>query len=121
MRSLALSGTGVALVALLAGLGLDRVDVLLHSAGILHVGVLSETTNEDFTQGFAVNVSAVAAVTRELLPALSAARGRVLMINSGAGRHGSATARTPGCSVCTRATASGSTSVTTTDAPSSTR
>lgn len=76
----------------LAGLGLDRVDVLLHSAGILHVGVLSETTNEDFTQGFAVNVSAVAAVTRELLPALSAARGRVVMINSGAGRHGSATA-----------------------------
>lgn len=75
----------------LAELGLERVDVLLHSAGLLHTGPLAQTTNEQFTEAFAVNVSAIAAVTRELLPALEAGRGRVVMINSGSGRRGSAT------------------------------
>lgn len=75
----------------LAELGLERVEVLLHSAGLLHTGPLAQTTNEQFTEAFAVNVSAIAAVTRELLPALEAGRGRVVMINSGSGRRGSAT------------------------------
>lgn len=74
----------------IAELGLTRVDALVHSAGILHTGPLAETTNEEFTEGFAVNVTAVAALTRELLPGLRAARGRVVMINSGSGRRGSA-------------------------------
>lgn len=75
----------------LTELGVARVDVLLHAAGILHTGTLAETTNEQFTQSFAVNVTAIAAVTRVLLPALEAARGRVVMINSGAGKRGSPT------------------------------
>src|SRR5699024_3329010 len=75
----------------LTELGLARVDVLLHAAGILHTGPLAETTNEQFMQSFAVNVAAIAAITRVLLPALEAARGRVVMINSGSGKRGSAT------------------------------
>lgn len=70
-------------------LGLGRVDVLVHAAGVLHTGPLAQTTSEQFTESFAVNVTAVAALTRELIPALEAARGRVMMVNSGAGRRGS--------------------------------
>lgn len=73
------------------GVDLPRVDVLVHSAGILRTGVLAETTNADFTESFAVNVIAVAALTRVLQPALETARGRVVMINSGSGKRGSAT------------------------------
>lgn len=73
----------------LKALDLPRVDVLLNAAGMLHTGVLENTTNADFTEAFTINVFAVAAVTRALLPGLTAARGRVVMVNSGAGRHGS--------------------------------
>lgn len=74
-----------------ADVDLPRVDVLVHSAGVLHTGPLAETTSEQFTEAFAVNVTAVAALTRELTPALIEARGRVVMINSGSGKRGSAT------------------------------
>lgn len=73
----------------LQALDLPRVDVLLNAAGTLHTGVFETTTNVDFEQAFTINVFAVAAVTRALLPGLIAAKGRVLMVNSGAGKHGS--------------------------------
>src|SRR5690625_2303196 len=73
-----------------ATLGLERVEVLVHSAGVLHTGILEETTNAQFTESFAVNVTAVAALTRALVPALKRARGRVVMLNSGSGKRGTA-------------------------------
>lgn len=73
----------------LQSLELPRVDVLLNAAGTLHTGPLAATTNADFYEAFAINVFAVAAVTRALLPGLTAAKGRVVMVNSGAGKHGS--------------------------------
>lgn len=76
--------------AAIANLDLPRVDVLVHSAGILHTGALEHTTAAEFTEGFAVNVTAVAELTRLLVPGLVAARGRVVMINSGSGKSGSA-------------------------------
>ncbi|MPV49000.1 MULTISPECIES: SDR family NAD(P)-dependent oxidoreductase [unclassified Pseudactinotalea] len=76
-----------ALVAAVAGLGLDRVDALVHAAGIVHTGQLPRTTTEEFRLAFDVNVTAVASLTRELLPALKAARGRVVMLNSGSGKR----------------------------------
>lgn len=75
----------------IAGLGLDRVDVLVHSAGVLFTGGLNQTTNEAFSTSLTINVTAVAALTRALVEPLERAGGRVIMLNSGAGRRGSAT------------------------------
>ncbi|TQM64410.1 SDR family oxidoreductase [Humibacillus xanthopallidus] len=62
-----------------------RVDVLVHSAGILRHGSLAEATVSDWAESMTVNVVAVAAVTRALLPALRAAHGLVIAVNSGSG------------------------------------
>ena len=51
--------------------GLDGV---VHSAGILVSGTVEELTAEDWTRSFALNVTAVAELTRLLLPALRLAR-----------------------------------------------
>jgi len=64
---------------------LPRVDVLVNSAGVLHRGAVADTTTEEWLEAMTVNVVAVASVTRALLPALRAAKGIVLMVNSGAG------------------------------------
>lgn len=58
---------------------------LVHSAGVLVSGRIEELTAEDWARSFAVNVTAVAELTRQLLPALREARGTVLTINSGSG------------------------------------
>ena len=64
---------------------IDRLDVLVHSAGIGPLGTVEDSPAEQWRQTFEVNVVAVAELTRLLLPALRAARGRVVCINSGAG------------------------------------
>ncbi|PZP17724.1 MAG: short chain dehydrogenase [Brachybacterium faecium] len=58
---------------------------VVHSAGILVSGTVEELTTEDWNRSFALNVTAVAELTRLLLPALRAARGTVVTINSGSG------------------------------------
>jgi NADP-dependent 3-hydroxy acid dehydrogenase YdfG len=63
----------------------SRLDVLVHSAGVARLGPLAEATVAQWQESFAVNVIAVAELTRLLLPALRAARGQVVLINSGAG------------------------------------
>lgn len=63
----------------------DGLAGLVHSAGILVSGSVEDLTPEDWTRSFAVNVVAVAELTRLLLPALRAARGTVVTINSGSG------------------------------------
>lgn len=65
--------------------GIDRLDVLVHSAGIGPLGTVEGSPAAQWRQTFEVNVVAVAELTRLLLPALRAARGRVVCINSGAG------------------------------------
>jgi NADP-dependent 3-hydroxy acid dehydrogenase YdfG len=65
--------------------GIDRLDVLVHSAGIGPLGTVADSPAEQWRQTFEVNVVAVAELTRLLLPALRAARGLVVCINSGAG------------------------------------
>jgi NADP-dependent 3-hydroxy acid dehydrogenase YdfG len=72
--------------ALTAACGaIDRLDVLVHSAGVATLGALAETTLDVWRTTFEVNVVAVAELTRLLLPALRAAAGQVVLINSGAG------------------------------------
>src|SRR3954449_5398369 len=77
------------LVADLTGASLPplpaRLDVLVHSAGVEDGGTIEETDAETWRHVFEVNVFAVAALTRRALPALRAARGVVVSINSGSG------------------------------------
>jgi NAD(P)-dependent dehydrogenase (short-subunit alcohol dehydrogenase family) len=64
---------------------LERVDVLVHSAGVLRNGTVAESPVQDWVDSMTVNVVAVAAITRALLPALRAAHGLVITVNSGSG------------------------------------
>ncbi|MGO4598966.1 SDR family oxidoreductase [Terrabacter sp. 2RAF25] len=64
---------------------LDRVDVLVHSAGVLRNGSVADSPVSDWTESLTVNVTAVAAVTKALLPALRRAHGLVITVNSGSG------------------------------------
>jgi NADP-dependent 3-hydroxy acid dehydrogenase YdfG len=70
-----------------AALQLDRLDVLVHSAGIATMGPLALTDRETWRSVLELDVIAVADLTRLLLPALRAAGGLVITINSGAGFH----------------------------------
>ncbi len=65
--------------------GLDRLDVLVHSAGIARLGPVADLPAAAWRDSFEVNVVAVAELTRLLLPALRAAAGHVVLINSGSG------------------------------------
>ncbi|MGH9061074.1 MAG: SDR family NAD(P)-dependent oxidoreductase, partial [Acidimicrobiales bacterium] len=56
------------------------------SAGISVRGTVEEMDTATWTEQLAVNVVAVAELTRLALPALRPARGTVVMVNSGAGR-----------------------------------
>lgn len=64
---------------------LDSLDGVVHCAGIVRPGTLSDSICADLTEQFAVNVTAVAELTRLLLPALRAAAGTVVLVNSGSG------------------------------------
>jgi NAD(P)-dependent dehydrogenase (short-subunit alcohol dehydrogenase family) len=64
---------------------LERVDVLVHSAGVLRNGTVAESPVQDWVDSMTVNVVAVAAITRAMLPALRAAHGLVITVNSGSG------------------------------------
>lgn len=69
---------------------ISRLDVLVHSAGVAPWLTVEETTTQDWQRAFDLNVFAVAELTRLLLPALRAARGTVVAINSGSGHHSGA-------------------------------
>jgi NAD(P)-dependent dehydrogenase (short-subunit alcohol dehydrogenase family) len=65
----------------------DRLDGVVHSAGILRPGRLADLEPAVWAEQLTVNVTAVAELTRLVLPALRAARGTALFVNSGAGRR----------------------------------
>ena len=64
---------------------LDRVDSLLHLAGVVDLEPVAELDLDRWQQQLAVNLTAPAVLTRALLPALRTARGHVVFVNSGAG------------------------------------
>ncbi|MHA6801646.1 SDR family oxidoreductase [Bounagaea algeriensis] len=63
----------------------DRLDALVHSAGVADLGTIEEVPADTWQHTFNVNLFAVTELTRQLLPALRTARGHVVLVNSGAG------------------------------------
>jgi len=67
--------------------GIDRLDVLVHSAGIAMLGRIADQSADAWRRTYEVNVVAVAELTRLLLPALRQAEGHVVCVNSGSGQR----------------------------------
>lgn len=65
--------------------GVRSLPVLVHSAAMIELGPLAQSTGTSWRRTLELNVVAVVELTRLLLPALRAARGHVVLINSGAG------------------------------------
>lgn len=63
----------------------DRLDSLVHGAGVVELGAVSELSTHVWQEQVAVNLVAPAVLTRLALPALRAGQGTVLFVNSGAG------------------------------------
>jgi short-subunit dehydrogenase len=61
------------------------VDTLLHVAGVVDLGPVSRLRLADWEEQLAVNLTAPAVLTRELLPHLRASSGTVVFVNSSAG------------------------------------
>jgi NAD(P)-dependent dehydrogenase (short-subunit alcohol dehydrogenase family) len=68
-----------------------RLDSLLHVAGVVDLGPVSTLPAAVWRRTLDVNLAAPAELTRMALPALRAARGRVVFVNSGAGLDASPT------------------------------
>lgn len=69
---------------------ISRLNVLVHNAGVADLGTVAELSVEQWRTTMEVNVIAVTELTRLLLPALRAANGHVVLINSGAGLRANA-------------------------------
>lgn len=63
------------------------LDLLVHSAGVLHMGTTEEVGIERWRESFEVNVLAPVELTRAFLPALRRSEGHVVLINSGLGHR----------------------------------
>ena len=63
----------------------DRLDSVVHAAGVVELGSVAELSVDDWVAQLQVNLVAPAALTQVVLPALRAARGTVVFVNSGAG------------------------------------
>lgn len=64
----------------------DRLDGVVHAAGVVTLGPVGELDEDAWRSQLDVNLIAPALLTSALLPALRAARGTVVLVNSGAGQ-----------------------------------
>lgn len=64
---------------------IERLDLLVHSAGVFAMDRVEEAAIEDMDRQYAVNVAAPLALTKFLLPNLERARGQIVFINSSLG------------------------------------
>lgn len=62
-----------------------RLDALVHAAGMIPPGSVEEATAEDWSNAFALNVTAGAELVRLGLSQLRTSQGTVVFLNSGAG------------------------------------
>jgi NAD(P)-dependent dehydrogenase (short-subunit alcohol dehydrogenase family) len=63
----------------------DRLDSVVHAAGVVELGRVAELSAQAWQDQLAVNLLAPAVLTRVALPALRASRGTVVLVNSGSG------------------------------------
>ncbi|MFC8245629.1 SDR family oxidoreductase [Streptomyces chartreusis] len=63
----------------------DRVDSLLHIAGVVDLGPVGDLTPKTWRHQLNVNLIAPAELTRHFLPQIRTTRGHVIFVNSGAG------------------------------------
>ncbi|MFE5856445.1 MULTISPECIES: SDR family oxidoreductase [unclassified Streptomyces] len=68
----------------------DRLDSLVHVAGIVDLGPIAEMRPKTWHQQLNANLISPAELTRLLLPQLRVSRGHVVFINSGAGLRANA-------------------------------
>ncbi|WKK25714.1 SDR family oxidoreductase [Streptomyces olivoreticuli] len=69
----------------------DRVDSLLHIAGVCDLGTIGDLTTRTWNRTLAANLIAPAELTRLFLPQLRVSQGHVVFVNSGAGLNAHAT------------------------------
>lgn len=62
----------------------DGLDILVHSAGIISMGIMEKATIDDFDRQYRINVRAPYMITQSLLPLLKAKKGQIIFINSSA-------------------------------------
>ena len=62
-----------------------RVDILIHSAGVISQGLLEDAPTEDFDWQYKINVLAPYVLTQALLPIMRSCKGQIVFINSSAG------------------------------------
>ncbi|MDQ0725190.1 SDR family oxidoreductase [Microbacterium sp. W4I20] len=65
----------------------ERIDSLVHAAGVVDLGTVADLAPSLWEQQLAVNLISPAELTRLLLPVLRVSRGQVVFVNSGAGLH----------------------------------
>ncbi|GAB3941690.1 SDR family oxidoreductase [Corynebacterium tapiri] len=70
--------------------GVDKLDAVVHSAGVLERTSVAEASWQQWSSSFELNVFAIAELTRLVLPKLRATTGTVVTINSGSGLHSGA-------------------------------
>jgi NADP-dependent 3-hydroxy acid dehydrogenase YdfG len=63
----------------------SRLDILVHSTGLVRLGRIAEAHADDFLSMFRTNVLAPYLLTQALLPELRQSRGQVVFINSSVG------------------------------------
>ena len=68
----------------------DRIDTLVHVAGVVDLGDVADLPATLWEQQLAVNLVAPAELTRLLLPVLRVSQGQVVFVNSGAGLRANA-------------------------------
>ncbi|MEU2868457.1 SDR family oxidoreductase [Streptomyces olivoreticuli] len=69
----------------------DRVDSLLHIAGVCDLGTIGDLTTRTWNRTLAANLISPAELTRLFLPQLRVSQGHVVFVNSGAGLNAHAT------------------------------
>jgi NAD(P)-dependent dehydrogenase (short-subunit alcohol dehydrogenase family) len=62
-----------------------RLDILVHSAGVIRQGTMEHARIEDLDMQYATNVRAPYHMTQQLLPLLTAVRGQIVFVNSSVG------------------------------------
>ena len=63
----------------------DRIDALVHAAGIVDLGEVAALPLDSWMRQLTVNLAAPAELTRLLLPRVRAVKGQIVFVNSGAG------------------------------------